>query len=123
MSEFMEKHSVSKLIGAPPGYVGHEDGGKLTESVRRRPFKVILFDEIEKGHSDLYNILLQVFDEGVLTDGLGRKVDFRNSIVIMTSNMGARDLKNNPNIYYIFSTIKWLPEIKYCSIYEGLFGG
>ena len=89
MSEFMEKHSVSKLIGAPPGYVGHEDGGKLTESVRRRPFKVILFDEIEKAHPEVLNILLQVLDDGRLTDGQGRLVDFRNTIIILTSNMGS----------------------------------
>ena len=89
MSEFMEKHSVSRLIGAPPGYVGHEDGGKLTESVRRRPFKVILFDEIEKAHPEVLNILLQVLDDGRLTDSQGRLVDFRNTIVILTSNMGS----------------------------------
>ena len=95
MSEYTERFSLSRLIGAPPGYIGYDEGGELTEKVRRNPYSVVLFDEIEKGHSDLYNILLQVFDEGVLTDGLGRKVDFRNSIVIMTSNMGARDLSNN----------------------------
>ena len=89
MSEFMEKHSVSRLIGAPPGYVGHEDGGKLTESVRRRPFKVILFDEIEKAHPDVLNILLQVLDDGRLTDSQGRLVDFRNTIIVLTSNMGS----------------------------------
>jgi len=95
MSEYTERFSLSRLIGAPPGYVGYEEGGELTERVRRNPYSVVLFDEIEKGHPDLFNVLLQVFDEGVLTDGLGRKVDFRNSIVIMTSNMGTRDLKNN----------------------------
>ena len=95
MSEYTERFSLSRLIGAPPGYVGYDEGGELTEKIRRNPYSVVLFDEIEKGHSDLYNVLLQVFDEGVLTDGLGRKVDFRNSIIIMTSNMGARDLKNN----------------------------
>ncbi len=89
MSEFMEKHSVSRLIGAPPGYVGHEDGGKLTESVRRRPYKVILFDEIEKAHPDVLNILLQVLDDGRLTDSQGRSVDFRNTIIVLTSNMGS----------------------------------
>ena len=97
MSEFMEKHSVSRLIGAPPGYVGHEDGGKLTESVRRRPFKVILFDEIEKAHPEVLNILLQVLDDGRLTDSQGRLVDFRNTIIILTSNMGSNyfdDWKN-----------------------------
>jgi len=95
MSEYTERFSLSRLIGAPPGYVGYEEGGELTERVRRNPYSVILLDEIEKGHPDLFNVLLQVFDEGVLTDGLGRKVDFRNSIVIMTSNIGTKDLKNN----------------------------
>ncbi len=95
MSEFTERFSMSRLIGAPPGYVGYEEGGELTEKVRRNPYSVVLLDEIEKGHPDLFNVLLQVFDEGVLTDGLGRKVDFRNSIIIMTSNMGTRDLRNS----------------------------
>jgi ATP-dependent Clp protease ATP-binding subunit ClpC len=90
MSEFMEKHSVSKLIGSPPGYVGHEEGGQLTERVRRNPYSVLLLDEIEKAHPDVFNILLQVFEDGVLTDGLGNAVDFKNVIVIMTSNIGAR---------------------------------
>jgi ATP-dependent Clp protease ATP-binding subunit ClpC len=92
MSEYMEKHSVSKLIGAPPGYVGYEEGGQLTERVRRAPYSVILLDEIEKAHPDVYNILLQVFEDGQLTDGLGNTVDFRNTIIIMTSNIGARFL-------------------------------
>jgi len=92
MSEYMEKHSVSKLIGAPPGYVGYEEGGQLTERVRRTPYSVILLDEIEKAHPDVYNILLQVFEDGQLTDGLGNTVDFRNAIIIMTSNIGARFL-------------------------------
>ncbi|SUZ48808.1 uncharacterized protein METZ01_LOCUS1662, partial [marine metagenome] len=95
MSEFTERFSMSRLIGAPPGYVGYEEGGELTEKVRRNPYSVVLLDEIEKGHPDIFHVLLQVFDEGVLTDGLGRKVDFRNSIVIMTSNMGTRDLRNS----------------------------
>ena len=90
MSEYMEKHSVSKLIGSPPGYVGHEDGGQLSEKVRRNPFSVILFDEIEKAHPDVFNILLQVLDEGHITDSQGRKVDFKNTIIIMTSNAGAQ---------------------------------
>jgi ATP-dependent Clp protease ATP-binding subunit ClpC len=94
MSEYMEKFSVSRLVGAPPGYVGYEEGGQLTEKVRRKPYSVILLDEIEKAHPDVFNILLQVLDDGVLTDGLGRKVDFRNTIVIMTSNIGVRDLKD-----------------------------
>jgi ATP-dependent Clp protease ATP-binding subunit ClpC len=93
MSEYMEKHSVSKLIGAPPGYVGYEEGGQLTERVRRTPYSVILLDEVEKAHPDVYNILLQVFEDGQLTDGLGNTVDFRNTIVIMTSNLGARHLQ------------------------------
>src|SRR5467141_3597418 len=93
MSEFMEKHSVSKLIGAPPGYVGYEEGGQLTERVRRTPYSVILLDEIEKAHPDVFNILLQVFEDGQLTDGLGNTVDFRNTIIIMTSNLGARHLQ------------------------------
>ena len=94
MSEYMEKFSVSRLIGAPPGYVGYEEGGVLTEKVRRKPYSVILLDEIEKAHPDVFNILLQVLDDGVLTDSLGRRVDFRNTIIIMTSNIGARDIKN-----------------------------
>jgi len=94
MSEYMEKFSVTRLIGAPPGYIGYEEGGQLTEKVRRKPYSVILLDEIEKAHPDVYNILLQVLDDGQLTDGLGRKVDFKNSLIIMTSNIGVRDLKN-----------------------------
>jgi len=94
MSEYMEKFSVSRLIGAPPGYVGYEEGGQLTERVRRKPYSVILLDEIEKAHPDIYNILLQVLDDGQLTDGLGRKVDFRNTLIIMTSNIGVRQLKD-----------------------------
>ncbi len=94
MSEYMEKFSVSRLVGAPPGYVGYEEGGQLTEKVRRRPYSVILLDEIEKAHPDIFNILLQVFDDGILTDSLGRRVDFKNTIIIMTSNIGARDIKN-----------------------------
>jgi ATP-dependent Clp protease ATP-binding subunit ClpC len=90
MSEFMEKHSVSKLIGSPPGYVGHEEGGQLTERVKRAPYSVLLFDEIEKAHPDIFNILLQVFEDGILTDALGNTVDFKNAIIIMTSNIGAR---------------------------------
>ncbi|MDR2523092.1 MAG: ATP-dependent Clp protease ATP-binding subunit [Synergistaceae bacterium] len=91
MSEFMERHEVSKLLGAPPGYVGHDNGGKLTEMVRRRPYSVILFDEIEKAHQEVYNVLLQILEDGQLTDGQGRKVDFRNTVVIMTSNVGAKE--------------------------------
>ena len=94
MSEYMEKFSVSRLVGAPPGYVGHEEGGQLTEKVRRKPYSVILLDEIEKAHPDVFNILLQVLDDGILTDGLGREVDFRNTILIMTSNIGTQDIKS-----------------------------
>ncbi len=94
MSEYMEKFSVSRLIGAPPGYVGYEEGGQLTEKVRRKPYSVILLDEIEKAHPDVYSVLLQVLDDGILTDGLGRKVDFKNTLIIMTSNIGARQLKD-----------------------------
>jgi ATP-dependent Clp protease ATP-binding subunit ClpB len=90
MSEFMEKHSVSRLIGAPPGYVGYEEGGYLTEAVRRRPYSVILLDEVEKAHPDVFNILLQVLDDGRLTDGQGRTVDFRNTVIVMTSNLGSQ---------------------------------
>jgi ATP-dependent Clp protease ATP-binding subunit ClpB len=94
MSEFMEKHSVARLIGAPPGYVGYEEGGVLTEAVRRRPYQVVLFDEIEKAHPDVFNVLLQVLDDGRLTDGQGRTVDFTNVVLIMTSNLGAEHLVN-----------------------------
>jgi ATP-dependent Clp protease ATP-binding subunit ClpC len=93
MSEYMEKFAISRLVGAPPGYVGYEEGGQLTEKVRRKPYAVILLDEIEKAHPDVFNILLQVLDDGILTDSLGRKVDFRNTIIIMTSNIGSRQLK------------------------------
>ena len=94
MSEYMEKFTVSRLVGAPPGYVGYEEGGQLTEKVRRKPYSVILLDEIEKAHPDIYNILLQVLDDGQLTDGMGRRVDFKNTLIIMTSNIGARQLKD-----------------------------
>ena len=88
MSEYMEKHTVSRLVGAPPGYVGYDEGGQLTEAVRRRPYRVVLFDEIEKAHPDVFNILLQILEDGRLTDGHGRTVDFRNTVIIMTSNLG-----------------------------------
>ena len=94
MSEFMEKFTVSRLIGAPPGYVGYEEGGQLTEKVRRHPYSVVLLDEIEKAHNDVFNLLLQVMDEGRLTDSLGRKIDFKNTIIIMTSNVGTKQLKD-----------------------------
>ena len=96
MSEYMEKHSVARLIGAPPGYVGYDEGGALTEAVRRRPYQVVLFDEIEKAHPDVFNVLLQVLDDGRLTDGQGRTVDFRNTLIVMTSNLGAEYLVNQP---------------------------
>ncbi len=92
MSEYMEKFSVSRLVGAPPGYVGYEEGGQLTEKVRRKPYSVVLLDEIEKAHPDVFHIMLQVLDEGQLTDSLGRRVDFRNTIVILTSNIGTRQI-------------------------------
>jgi ATP-dependent Clp protease ATP-binding subunit ClpC len=98
MSEYMEKHSVSKLIGSPPGYVGHEEGGQLTEKVKRNPYSVVLLDEIEKAHPDIFNILLQVFEDGHLTDGLGNRVNFKNAIVIMTSNIGARFIQKKASM-------------------------
>ena len=104
MSEYMEKHAVARLIGAPPGYVGYEEGGVLTEAVRRRPYQVVLFDEVEKAHSDVFNILLQVLDDGRLTDGQGRTVDFTNTLIILTSNLGSQYLaslgedENPPNV-------------------------
>ncbi|MBO4519131.1 MAG: ATP-dependent Clp protease ATP-binding subunit, partial [Paludibacteraceae bacterium] len=97
MSEYMEKHTVSLLVGAPPGYVAHEDGGKLTEAVRRKPYSIILFDEIEKAHPDIFNILLQVLDEGRLTDRQGHVVDFKNTIIVLTSNVGTRQLQEFGN--------------------------
>jgi len=96
MSEYMEKHAVARLIGAPPGYVGYDEGGALTEAVRRRPYQVVLFDEVEKAHPDVLNVLLQVLDDGRLTDGQGRTVDFRNTLIILTSNMGSEILANQP---------------------------
>ncbi len=106
MSEYGERFSVSRMIGAPPGYVGYEEGGELTERVRRNPYCVILFDEIEKAHPDVYNVLLQLFDEGVLTDGLGRKVDFKNTIIIMTSNAGSKNIRSGSSIGFIESSNK-----------------
>ena len=90
MSEYMEKHTVSRLVGSPPGYVGYDEGGQLTEAIRRKPYSVVLFDEIEKAHPDVFNILLQILEDGILTDSQGRRVDFKNSIIIMTSNIGAK---------------------------------
>ncbi|MBR4723153.1 MAG: ATP-dependent Clp protease ATP-binding subunit, partial [Clostridia bacterium] len=94
MSEYMEKHSVSKFVGSPPGYVGYDEGGQLTEKIRKQPYSVILFDEIEKAHPDVFNIMLQILDDGILTDAQGRRVDFRNTVIIMTSNLGAKDILN-----------------------------
>ena len=94
MSEFMEKHSVARLIGAPPGYVGYEEGGYLTEAVRRRPYSVVLFDEIEKAHPDVFNALLQILEDGRMTDGQGRTVDFKNTVIIMTSNLGSQFIQD-----------------------------
>jgi ATP-dependent Clp protease ATP-binding subunit ClpB len=99
MSEYQEKHAVSRLIGAPPGYVGFEEGGQLTEAVRRRPYAVILFDEIEKAHPEVFNVLLQVLDDGRLTDGQGRTVNFRNAVIIMTSNVGSRYIQEYASDY------------------------
>ena len=93
MSEYMEKHAVARMIGAPPGYVGYEEGGQLTEAVRRRPYAVVLFDEIEKAHPDVFNVLLQILDDGRLTDAKGRTVDFKNTVLIMTSNLGSREIQ------------------------------
>jgi len=98
MSEYMEKHNVSRLVGAPPGYVGYEEGGQLTERIRRRPYSVVLLDEIEKAHADVYNMLLQIMEEGNLTDSFGRRIDFRNAVLIMTSNIGADIIKNQAGL-------------------------
>jgi ATP-dependent Clp protease ATP-binding subunit ClpC len=98
MSEFMERHSVSRLVGAPPGYIGYDDAGQLTEAIRRRPYSIVVFDEIEKAHPEAHNMLLQIMEEGHITDARGRKVDFRNALVIMTSNIGADLIQNNASI-------------------------
>ena len=94
MSEYMEKHAVSKFIGSPPGYVGFEEGGQLTEKIRKHPYSVLLFDEVEKAHPDVFNIMLQILEDGILTDAQGRRVDFRNTVIIMTSNLGAKEILN-----------------------------
>ena len=109
MSEYQERHSVSRLVGAPPGYVGYDEGGQLTEAVRRKPYSVVLLDEIEKAHPDVFNILLQVLDDGRLTDNKGRTVDFRNTIIIMTSNMGSHIIQEN--FAAAFSGEKLAPEV------------
>ncbi len=120
MSEYMEKFSVSRLIGAPPGYVGYEEGGQLTEKVRRKPYSIILFDEIEKAHPEVFNVLLQVFDDGILTDGLGRRVDFRNTIIIMTSNAGTKDIKPGGKIGFMADEAKGRFEQMKSAIQEAL---
>jgi ATP-dependent Clp protease ATP-binding subunit ClpC len=102
MSEFMERHNVARLVGSPPGYVGYEDAGQLTEAVRRRPYSIVVFDEIEKAHPEAFNILLQIMEEGHLSDAKGHKVDFRNAIIIMTSNVGADTIKRGPNLGFAF---------------------
>ena len=104
MTEYMEKHSVSKMLGSPPGYVGYEEGGQLSEKVRRNPYSVILFDEIEKAHPDVFNILLQVLDDGIITDSTGRKIDFKNTVIIMTSNAGAENIVAPKNLGFNTST-------------------
>ena len=108
MSEYMEKFSISRLIGAPPGYIGYEEGGQLTEKIRRKPYSVVLLDEIEKAHPDVFNMLLQVLDDGFLTDSLGRKIDFRNTIIIMTSNIGARQVKEFDKVSVLVLLHDWL---------------
>ena len=102
MSEYMEKHTVSRLMGSPPGYVGFDEGGQLTEKVRRNPYAVILFDEIEKAHPDVFNILLQILEDGRLTDGKGKTVDFKNTVIIMTSNVGASTLKKQKSLGFAY---------------------
>jgi ATP-dependent Clp protease ATP-binding subunit ClpC len=104
MSEFMERHTVARLVGAPPGYVGYEEGGQLTEAVRRKSYSAILLDEIEKAHPDVFNILLQIFDDGHLTDAKGRRVDFRNTIIVMTSNIGAELIRKESSIGFVSRT-------------------
>ncbi len=113
MSEYMEKHTVSRLIGAPPGYVGYEEGGQLTEAVRRRPYSVVLFDEIEKAHPDVFNALLQLLDEGRLTDGQGRIVDFRNCLIIMTSNIGGDLIQTAPKLDDVKEAINALLKVTF----------
>ena len=112
MSEFMEKHSVARLIGAPPGYVGYEEGGYLTEAVRRKPYSVILLDEVEKAHPDVFNVLLQVLDDGRMTDGQGRTVDFKNTVIVMTSNMGSHMIQQMQGDDYQLIKLAVLGEVK-----------
>jgi ATP-dependent Clp protease ATP-binding subunit ClpB len=112
MSEFMEKHSVARLIGAPPGYVGYEEGGYLTEQVRRKPYSVILFDEVEKAHPDVFNVLLQVLDDGRMTDGQGRTVDFKNTVIVMTSNLGSQMIQQMSGDDYQVIKLAVMGEVK-----------
>jgi ATP-dependent Clp protease ATP-binding subunit ClpB len=112
MSEFMEKHSVSRLIGAPPGYVGYEEGGHLTEAVRRKPYSVILLDEVEKAHPDVFNVLLQVLDDGRMTDGQGRTVDFKNTVIVMTSNLGSQMIQQMSGDDYQVIKLAVMGEVK-----------
>ena len=112
MSEFMEKHSVARLIGAPPGYVGYEEGGHLTEAVRRKPYSVILLDEIEKAHPDVFNVLLQVLDDGRMTDGQGRTVDFKNTVIVMTSNLGSQMIQQMAGDDYQVIKLAVMGEVK-----------
>ena len=112
MSEFMEKHSVARLIGAPPGYVGYEEGGYLTEQVRRKPYSVILFDEVEKAHPDVFNVLLQVLDDGRMTDGQGRTVDFKNTVIVMTSNLGSQMIQQMAGSDYQVVKMAVMGEVK-----------
>ena len=112
MSEYMEKHTVSRLIGAPPGYVGYDEGGVLTEAVRRRPYQVILFDEVEKAHPDVFNVLLQVLDDGRLTDGQGRTVDFKNTVIVMTSNLGSQMIQQMAGQDYQVVKLAVMGEVK-----------
>ena len=104
MSEYMEKHAVSKFIGSPPGYVGFEEGGQLTEKIRKHPYSVILFDEVEKAHPDVFNIMLQILEDGILTDAQGRRVDFKNTVIIMTSNLGAKEILGKVSSHLGFGT-------------------
>ena len=122
MSEYMDKHNVSRLVGSPPGFVGYEEGGQLTEKVRRKPYSVVLFDEIEKAHPDVFNILLQILDDGILTDSQGRKVDFKNTVVIMTSNIGARLITEKSKSSLGFGTKEESSDDDYNSIKEKVLG-
>jgi ATP-dependent Clp protease ATP-binding subunit ClpC len=122
MSEYMEKHSVSKLVGSPPGYVGYDEGGQLTEKVRRKPYSVILFDEIEKAHPDVFNILLQLLDDGRMTDSKGRTVDFKNTIIIMTSNVGASTIKKQKVLGFTSGEEKDIEKSEYEKMKENVMG-